>query len=326
MSRSSSIWLMGPRAQLGCGVQALVPPRTPNATAWWSALRRGALCLLRAWHLFSLDAPTVAVTWCFAFARAAGVPRSAPGLRWSIAFLGLATWLCYVGDRVLDARAGRAGLRERHQFYGVLWRQHRTPLLVAWCSAALACAACAVRGLSLSVFIAYAALTACALIYFTWVHSGAERATRAVVAKEAVVATLFALGCVIPTLGEAAFKWRISVLLFTGVFAGLCWLNCVAIEHWEAGGVLPEAHGFTRFAARHLALLLSAGGLTASGVSLVGRSGGPARLLAPCLAGAFLLLLVLDRFRLRLSSQTLRILADLALLTPLAWWFAGELR
>jgi hypothetical protein len=44
--------------------------------------------------------------------------------------------------------------------------------------------------------------------------------------------------------------------------------------------------------------------------------------LAPYLACAFLLLAALERWRLRLSIESLRIFADVALLTPLLWWLA----
>src|ERR1035441_1521773 len=74
--------------------------------------------LLRLWHLGSLDAPTVAVTWSLAFAWAARVQLPA----WVPILLALGTWAVYIGDRLLDARtAMRSGnlhrLRDRHFFY-----------------------------------------------------------------------------------------------------------------------------------------------------------------------------------------------------------------
>ena len=54
---------------------------------------------LRYWHLLSLDAPTVAGLWCWAFGRAVRLHLS-PRLPVALA---LGTWLFYVADRLLDA-------------------------------------------------------------------------------------------------------------------------------------------------------------------------------------------------------------------------------
>ncbi len=83
---------------------------------------------LRLWHLASLDAPTVAVVWSFAFAWSAGIKLP----DWVSALLVLAVWPVYVIDRLLDARAGLRSqnldrLRERHLFH---WRHRR--LLLPW--------------------------------------------------------------------------------------------------------------------------------------------------------------------------------------------------
>src|SRR5437868_7025790 len=101
-------------------VQALVSSRTPKPATSRSSFQRSAAGLLRGWHLLSLDAPTVAVTWCAAFLSVVGVPLTRPSARWPIVFLSLATWLCYIGDRIQDARSCLDGseLRARHRFYG----------------------------------------------------------------------------------------------------------------------------------------------------------------------------------------------------------------
>ena len=70
--------------------------------------------LLRYWHLLSLDAPTVAALWCWAFRRATRLPL-AP---WLPLALAMGTWLFYVADRLLDAQLSpEAALRERHRFH-----------------------------------------------------------------------------------------------------------------------------------------------------------------------------------------------------------------
>src|SRR6188768_3501082 len=113
-------------------MQGLVSSQTSKPMARRSPLARWAAGLLSGWHLLSLDAPTVAVTWCAAFLSVVGVPLALPSGRWPVVFLSLATWLCYVGDRVQDARSSLEGphLRARHRFYGSWWRSGRASLLI----------------------------------------------------------------------------------------------------------------------------------------------------------------------------------------------------
>jgi len=274
--------------------------------------------------LLSLDAPTVAATWCVAFSSVVGLPLARPAGHWPVVFLCLATWLCYVGDRTQDARATHEAseLRPRHRFYGRWWRSQRRSLVTLVSVAALACAATGVLGLSLPLFFDYVALTLASLLYFAWVHSGRERGAR-VMAKEAAVALIFALGCILPAWSAASTSVRSQLAPAGVLFALLCWLNCVAIERWEGlGSVSVRAHPSTRWAARHLSALLIASALAAAALAFFRHSLGRPTALAPYLACAFLLLAVLERFRQRLSVDSLRIFADVALLTPLVWFVA----
>ncbi|HEY0463149.1 MAG TPA: hypothetical protein VGC79_03020 [Polyangiaceae bacterium] len=275
--------------------------------------------------MLSLDAPTVAVTWCAAFLSVVGVPLTLPSAHWPILFLSLATWLCYVGDRTQDARSAHgapAELRARHHFYGHCWQNQRGLLVGLVSLAALACATTGLLGLSARLLVDYAALTLASLLYFAWVHSGRERTAR-VLAKEAAVAIIFALGCILPAWSCASIALRSQLAPAAVLFALLCWLNCVAIERWEGKGLVgPSAHASTRWAARHLSALLIASASTAAALAIWRHSVGRPTALAPYLACAFILLAGLERWRLRLSVDSLRIFADVALLTPLAWFAA----
>ena len=174
------------------------------------------------WHLLSLDAPTVAVLWAWSFARAAGV--------WvrpsTLAVLGVGTWLIYVADRLLDVRAGGAGLRERHFFHG----RHRRWLLTGGAAAGILLLwliaempALARRG-DTAVFAA-------SMMYFGGVHVRGVRVRRWF-PREAVVGVVFALATAVPAWCAAGAEHRrlVGPVL---LFAGLCTLNCVAIEVWE---------------------------------------------------------------------------------------------
>ncbi|HKO49687.1 MAG TPA: hypothetical protein VJV79_18285 [Polyangiaceae bacterium] len=278
--------------------------------------------LLRGWHLLSLDAPTVAVTWCAAFLSVVGVPLTRPSAGWPIVFLSLATWLCYVGDRTQDARSTLhdSELRARHRFYGSWWRSRRNSLIVLVGLATLVCATTGLLGLPAPLLVQYVALTLASMLYFAWVHLSRERGAR-VLAKEAAVAVIFALGCILPAWSIASSAIRSQLIPAGLLFTQLCWLNCVAIERWEGRGIVGEhAHPSTHWAARHLSALLIASALAAAALAFLRLAVGRPIALAPYLACAFLLLAALERWRLRLSVDSLRIFADVALLTPLAWF------
>ena len=71
----------------------------------------------RAWwrwiQWLALDAVAVAVAWVYVFGRMTGA-RVFPV---EVVCLGMAVWLVYMGDRLMDARTGN-GAAERHQFAG----------------------------------------------------------------------------------------------------------------------------------------------------------------------------------------------------------------
>ena len=271
---------------------------------------------LRLWHLTSLDAPTVAVVWALAFAWVAEVALP----MWIPLLLALVVWVVYIGDRLLDARADLHtpqihSLRERHYFH----YRHRmvlVPLAVA--------ATCAAVVIVFSLMPAAArernsVLAVAAGAYFSGVHSSRKlrRLTPPKLAslnsKEFVVGLLFASGCALPALSRAASgprspHWPLwSAALF---FAALAWLNCCAIERWEAvsqptrrSRVLPAAS------------LLGLAGLLLTAAVLYSNQPRAAALIAAG-TGSAMLLAQLDRSQRCLTSLALRTCADLVLLSP----------
>src|SRR6202020_3346732 len=116
--------------------------------------------------------------------------------------------------------------------------------------------------------------------------------------KELAVAVLFAAGATLPSWHEAR-SW-VDLATFV-LFALLCWINCAAIEKWEMRGLKDWPVREVAIFVGLIALIflydhrpIVAGAETASAFGFV----------------------VLDRARLRLSSNLLRVLADVALVTP----------
>jgi hypothetical protein len=256
------------------------------------------------WHLLSLDAPTVAVVWCCAFAASAGVrpPLYAP------VALAIATWMLYVADRLLDVRHARATeqLRDRHWFHG----RHATALLAGLAIAALALGWIVARDLSRGVLRHELLLGAAVVIYFAAIHFPIRRfaALHRIPSKEAIVGVIFALAVAIPA-------WTLamdSTGLFAAVvgFAALCGLNCLVIETMEHSSAkrsqLPAG-------SEKLLLILAAGALAL--VAFRWRSAQNLLLLSISISS--LLLFALCRLRHRISSLAFRIAADAALLTPI---------
>ena len=266
--------------------------------------------LLRLWHLSSLDAPTVAVTWSLGFAWMMGVhlAHAIPVL------LALISWSIYVGDRLLDARAAlrandRGALRERHYFH---WR-HRRVLLPGAAAAATLAVVLILACLSPGVRDRDSVLGLATLAYFSGVHFPHRIARRlcSLVTKEFLVGLLFTAGCILPTvsrLREApAFPAALLLLLLPGLlFTALAWLNCAAIDCWESG---------TRPGIAAPAALV---GSASVGFALIlGPSQPRAAVLLLAAGASAALLALLDRTRARFTPLAMRAAADLVLLTPL---------
>lgn len=257
---------------------------------------------LQYWHLLSLDAPTVAALWCWAFGLAAHLRLA---LRLPAA-LALGTWLFYVADRLFDAQLSQPStLRLRHRFH----HQHRRRFLAAAVPVGIALALLVAR-MPRSLLLAYCTLGALSLIYLGFVHLPIRQRSGppSWFPKELAVGLLFAAATALPAWDEArrraaGMPRHHPLLLLCPLFAALCWLNCMAIEEWEAG-----------HSARHARLL--AVGTAAAGLFCLSElfSDG-ARLLALVAVGSAFLFVLLDRSRLTAAAR--RVAADLVLLTPL---------
>jgi len=280
------------------------------------------------WHLLSLDAPTVAVVWCWFFAAAFRVTLPPTAL----ATLALGTWCVYVADRLLDGwrSVDMADLRDRHWFY----LRHRKPFVIAWIAAAIPLAHLILFLVPPAVRIDDIVLCLIGIGYFLSIHHRSEGDR---FSKELFVGFLFSIATAVPTwtrLQEGRGLLLVAIL----TFGAACWLNCVAIQTWEDAEARREG-GQDHFAAsRGHELRDQEGGasraaltdclgnhLTAfavvTGMLALALTAFPAgRLVWPlylAVAASSLVFLALIRRAGRLSALSLRVLADGALLTPL---------
>lgn len=244
----------------------------------------------RVWlwpNLISLDAPVVAVLWQMFFARCFGVRIDFT----LAALLMLSVWLIYVADRVLDAHRRPSGIA-RHQFYELHWRAF-APF---WIAALLAAAWLALTRITPAIFKDGIALMAAILMYFAIVHILAPRRKWP---KELAVAVLFTLGASLIVWRQVRTATDAAIIV---LFGALCWINCAAIERWEG-------RSLTAWPVREASILVGLAAL----VFLYDRR--------PIVAGAetasAFAFVLLDRAKDRLSADALRVLADVALLTPL---------
>jgi hypothetical protein len=249
--------------------------------------------IMAYWHLASLDAPTVAVVWSLAFAFAARVRLAA----WVLPLEALVVWAVYVGDRLLDARRGLKrggiGMHDRHWFH---WR-HRRMLAPMAIAATLVAAYIALRWMPWAAWGRDSVVGLASFAYFTRVHRG--RLPTRIFSKEMLVGLLFAAGCALPALSR-------DIALPLAFFAALAWLNCWAIDRWEAAERRPVV--------RNVALMLATAGLAAAACLLSVEPRAAALLLSG--TASAILLSVLDQLRERMAAITVRALADLVLLTP----------
>ena len=191
------------------------------------------LRLLRAWHLLSLDAPTVAFCWTLLFAEIFRVPQPLP----AAADLACAVWLVYMVDRVLDARRhGSPACPNPPQnslydalydpphdaLYG-LYRLHARNFLLTGIAVALLGTAL-VSTLPRALIEAWVLLTAPLLLYAAVVHLLRLSARW----KAISVGIFFAVAVALPAAVHSGLG--LSVASAAIAFGGVCRANCAVLR------------------------------------------------------------------------------------------------
>jgi len=268
-------------------------------------------------NLLSLDAPLVAVVWLYLFAKTWGV-RFHPGHGYVV--LALVVWVMYVGDRVLDSAllGDSARCQARHRFH----RKHLRKFLWGAGIAALAALAMVLWKIPMAIFnyvIVEAFLVAG---FFAMAVFSAPETDEIPYVKNILAGAAFAFGTAM-VAHVYMYDRGIRDLLFSpefACFALLCMLDISAIDLWEHANHTPDPEVK---AADELALTLPLTllGTAALVFALKAEDHGSRPFFYAILTGAALLH-ILNRTRARFSMESLRVLADVALVAPALVFFA----
>ena len=262
-------------------------------------------------NLLSLDAPLVAVTWLYIFAKTWRVQY----LPW-VAYLslGLVVWVIYVTDRLLDASLKGAisgKLEARHAFH---YKHQRTFRRLAVMASAAALVL-VIKGMPVSIY-GYAVFGGLMTAgFFALSFFSTQGPDDIPYAKNVLAGLAFAYGTAMIAFVFTGFElWEFIQSRELICFAVLCVLNISAIDLWEHANrsLDPEIKATDELA---LTLPLTLLGAAALVFALQDHGLTTRPFFYAILTGAGLLY-ILNRSRGRFQMDALRVLADVALLVP----------
>ncbi|HWA09987.1 MAG TPA: hypothetical protein VG838_11100 [Opitutaceae bacterium] len=261
--------------------------------------------------VLSLDAPIVALLWQWLLARSARVPLGNA----ERFVLGSSVWLAYAADRWIEGwRLAPDQVRtQRHAFY----QRWRWPVAVGWGLVLAADLAFAFARLSPAEFRTGLLLLGPVAAYLLS-HQLVHRHHPWRAPKEICVAALLGAGVAVFLVAQPGAAWR-ALAAPLALFVLLCFTNCALISAWEHE--VDESHGQTSLSHqfRHGAILgrRLAWLLAVLSALLLAMETGSDRVPVACAGASSLLLALLDAGEPRLGWQRARVLADVALMTPL---------
>ena len=266
--------------------------------------------------VLSLDAPAVALLWQWQLAWAAGVALATS----RAVILGAAVWLVYSADRWIEGRRLETDAirTQRHYFY----HRWRGPVAVIWMIVASAGLTAAFTRLSGREIAAGLLLLTPVLIYLIS-HQHLHRHSPRRVPKEICVGLLFGAG--VAVFVAVAPAVRLGALAGPLVlFMLLCFDNCVLISGWETA--VDHSHNqmsFARQFPRGMALGRGLPWILAGVAAVMGAKASVAARPAFFCAGASGALLgLVDIAERRVGREVARVLADVALMTPVVSLFS----
>ena len=271
-------------------------------------------------HLLSLDAPLVAMAWLYVFARTWRLGYHP----WeAYASLGMVVWILYAADRLLDASllgGDNPAMETRHRFH---WRHRRWFRLVLMVAVPLVVALVVMR---MPVAIYRHLLLGGVMVagFFGLAMLSTQDPREIPHTKNILGGLAFAFGTAL-IAHIYRYEYDIYDMLFSRefvCFAVLCMLNISAISLWEHAARSPDAE--TKAGDEltlTLPLILLAG--VALGHALLDRELATRPFFYAFLTGAGLHY-VLNRMRANFTMDTLRVLADVAMLVPVLVFLASR--
>jgi hypothetical protein len=265
--------------------------------------------------VLSLDAPAVAVLWQGMLARSLGAPLHAH----QVFILAASVWLAYAADRWFEAWRLAHIYTRRHLFY----LNNRWPTAGIWLGVFLGDVGVALLDLTPAELKAGLLLLVCVLLYL-FSHQMVHRRSGWRAPKEICVAVLLGAGAALFPATEAEPMLR-PLVPPLALFMLLCFANCALISAWEAE--VDALQGQTSIALQFrggVALGTAVPWVVAvlAAVTAGWIPGGPGRTAAWCALASGVLLGALNTLEPAVGRRPARVLADVALMTPivpLAW-------
>lgn len=271
-------------------------------------------------NLLSLDAPLVAVSWLYVFSKTWRLGY----LPWvAYASLGLAVWVIYAVDRLLDASmlAGAPDqLEARHQFHRRFQKTFRVVIALALTTAI----GLVVTGMPMAIYKHLLLGGVLVAGFFGLSMLSSQDRNEVPHMKNILAGLTFAFGTAMTAhIYRSAFG--LDDMLYSPqfiCFAILCMLNISAIDLWEHAARTSDRE---IKASDELALTLPLTLLIAAAFffAFVDEEITARPFFYAILTGAALLH-ALNRARARFSMDGLRVLADVALLVPVLVFIAAS--
>jgi hypothetical protein len=266
-------------------------------------------------NLVCLDAPIVAVTWQWLFARSFHVP-----LVFSTrAALFLTAWLIYLADRFADARMLRAD--DSRSLRQEFCRRHQSIWIIATIVIAVVDLWIILRQLDDTTVRIGLLLGTFSLVYLA-VNYWLGKIWRIIPAKEICVGSLFAFGTVAALLPRIDFSAQFARAFL--LFAALCSMNCISIAIWERDLDRSQRKNSIATCLSKIQSWFRLGAIAIAAVAIVMAFTTKMFAQLYCCVGVSAFLLAgLDRLGERIPRDERTALADLVLLTPLILFSLG---
>lgn len=269
-------------------------------------------------NLLSLDAPLVAIAWLHVFAKT-----------WRLGYhpweayvsLGLAVWIIYVADRLLDVSMAGAlpgSLEERHRFH----LRHRRFFTFGVLAALVAAVAIVITRMPVAIYVNLLLGGVLVAGFFGLSMLSSQDPNETPVMKNSIAGITFAFGTAM-TAHLYRYEYGLDDLLTSRefvCFAVLCVLNICAIDLWEHAARSSDIEVRARDELT-LTMPLVLLGIAALVFAVQDMSSRP--FFYAILTGAALLYL-LNRRRAMFSLRALRVLADAALIVPVLVFLAAS--